>query len=244
MIIASAIIAMGSLSFAVNNGLNFTLSMFVWVFLGLDDPFSCRRIRWIRAIAAIRIGRMKCREKNRFRVGWETEGPPQIHVTSSFPTIGMADRTPVITVAPQKDICPHGRTYPRNAVAITISIISTPEIHTFGLFDGDKKYIPRAVWMYIRIKNRDAPFMWIIRVIHPVLMSRVIMTMILNTDSVWGEYTIDKNSPVMICRTRVIARRNPMFHINEIDEGVGRSIRDLFTMFSIGLIFLSCFFIC
>jgi len=56
----------------------------------------------IRAI--IMIGRMKCSEKNRFRVGCETEGPPQIHVTRSLPTIGIAERVPVITVAPQKDI--------------------------------------------------------------------------------------------------------------------------------------------
>ena len=36
----------------------------------------------------------------------------------------------VITVAPQKDICPHGKTYPRNAVAIDINIIITSIIHT------------------------------------------------------------------------------------------------------------------
>jgi hypothetical protein len=47
----------------------------------------------------------------------------------------MADNTPVITVAPQNDICPHGSTYPRNAVAIAISKIITPDIHTFGLFE-------------------------------------------------------------------------------------------------------------
>jgi len=58
----------------------------------------------------ISIGKMKCREKNRFRVGLATEGPPQIHVTSSVPTIGIAVNTPVITVAPQNDICPHGST--------------------------------------------------------------------------------------------------------------------------------------
>jgi len=51
----------------------------------------------------------------------------------------------VITVAPQNDICPHGRTYPRNAVAITANIITTPDIHTLFLFEVDVKYIPRAV---------------------------------------------------------------------------------------------------
>lgn len=33
----------------------------------------------------------------------------------------MAESRFVITVAPQKDICPHGRTYPMNAVAITVN---------------------------------------------------------------------------------------------------------------------------
>jgi len=56
------------------------------------------------------MGRRKCKEKNRFRVGWDTDGPPQIHTTSSFPTNGIAESTPVITVAPQNDICPQGRT--------------------------------------------------------------------------------------------------------------------------------------
>jgi hypothetical protein len=59
---------------------------------------------------AITRGNRKWREKNRFKVGVEMEGPPQIHVTRSFPTIGIADKTPVITVAPQNDICPQGRT--------------------------------------------------------------------------------------------------------------------------------------
>lgn len=32
----------------------------------------------------------------------------------------------MITVAPQNDICPHGRTYPTNAVIITSSSRITP----------------------------------------------------------------------------------------------------------------------
>ena len=89
-------------------------------------------------MARMIIGKMKCSEKNRFRVGCDTEGPPQIHVTRSLPIIGMADKTPVITVAPQNDICPHGRTYPRNAVAIVISINIIPVVHTFFWFDGEE----------------------------------------------------------------------------------------------------------
>jgi len=75
---------------------------------------------------------MKCNEKNRFKVGWETDGPPQIQITKSFPINGMAETTPVITVAPQKDICPHGRTYPKKAVAINISMRRIPDNHTVG----------------------------------------------------------------------------------------------------------------
>jgi len=96
----------------------------------------------------------------------------------------MADRTPVITVAPQNDICPHGRTYPRKAVAIVISMIIIPDIHTFVLLEGDLKYIPRAVCIYITMKNREAPFMCSIRITHPIFLSRIIITIVLNTVSV------------------------------------------------------------
>ena len=54
---------------------------------------------------------------------------------------------------------------------------------------------------------------------------------------------MDKNKPVMICSTRVIPRRNPIFHMNEIDVGDGRSRRELLTIFKIGLFFVSCIFI-
>jgi hypothetical protein len=53
----------------------------------------------------------------------------------------------VITVAPQKDICPHGRTYPKKAAAIVITIRAIPDDQTAFFFDGEPKYIPRAVWM-------------------------------------------------------------------------------------------------
>jgi len=76
----------------------------------LEDPFSCNINKWITTIKIIIIGNMKCSEKNRFRVGWLTEGPPQIHTTKSIPSIGIAESTPVITVAPQNDIWPQGST--------------------------------------------------------------------------------------------------------------------------------------
>jgi len=129
----------GRRSFTENDGWNFILSVSVFVLLGLEDPFSCNIMRCTIISTINTIGRRKCSEKNRFRVGWDTDGPPQIHTTSSPPTRGIADRTPVITVAPQNDICPHGRTYPRKAVAIVMSIIITPVIHTFGWFEGDEK---------------------------------------------------------------------------------------------------------
>ena len=42
---------------------------------------------------------------------------------------GMADNRFPITVVPQNDICPHGRTYPRNAVAIVKNRIRTATDH-------------------------------------------------------------------------------------------------------------------
>jgi hypothetical protein len=60
----------------------------------------------------------KWKVKNRLRVALSTANPPQIHCTIISPIYGIADKRFVITVAPQKDICPHGRTYPINAAAI------------------------------------------------------------------------------------------------------------------------------
>jgi len=72
---------------------------------------------------------MKCKEKNRFNVALLIENPPQIHVTIIWPMYGIVEIRLVITVAPQKDICPQGRTYPRKAVAMEIKKILTPIIH-------------------------------------------------------------------------------------------------------------------
>jgi hypothetical protein len=145
LIMIMAIRINGIVSLIKNSGLNFTLSIIVKEFEGFEDPFSCSRIRCVITKTVMIIGRRKWREKNRFRVGWDTDGPPQIHVTKSFPTSGIADRTPVITVAPQNDICPQGNTYPRNAVAITISMMIVPDNQTFFWLAGELKYSPRAV---------------------------------------------------------------------------------------------------
>ena len=74
-------------------------------------------------------GSIKCSAKNRFRVALSTANPPQIHSTSIVPKYGIAENKLVITVAPQNLICPHGRTYPMNAVAIVKTYSTTPMFH-------------------------------------------------------------------------------------------------------------------
>ena len=73
-------------------------------------------------------GSKKCNVKNRVRVAFLTENPPHNHRTISLPTTGIAEARLVITVAPQKDICPHGSTYPKKAVPISKSKITTPTL--------------------------------------------------------------------------------------------------------------------
>lgn len=72
-------------------------------------------------------GRMKCNLKNRVMVGLLTENPPHSHETRVWPIFGTTENSPVITDAPQNDICPHGRIYPVKAVAINRIKILTPE---------------------------------------------------------------------------------------------------------------------
>lgn len=74
-------------------------------------------------------GSKKCNVKNRLRVALSIENPPHNHFTRSLPKQGSADNKLVITVAPHKDICPQGNTYPKNAVAIITNNNITPTIH-------------------------------------------------------------------------------------------------------------------
>lgn len=113
------------------NGWNWILSMFELIPMGLFDPVMWSLIRWIIIIPARRIGVIKWREKNRERVAWLIENPPQTHSTKDFPKYGIAEIKFVMTVAPQKDIWPHGRTYPKKAIIIRISKIATPDPQTF-----------------------------------------------------------------------------------------------------------------
>jgi len=97
-------------SFSVKNGWNWILSIFELVPIGLFDPVMWSLIRWMIIIPARMMGVMKWREKNRERVAWLMEKPPHTHSTKDFPKYGIAEIKFVITVAPQNDICPHGRT--------------------------------------------------------------------------------------------------------------------------------------
>ena len=90
-------------------------------------------------------GIIKCRAKNRVSVGLPTENPPHIHFTKSSPKIGMAENKLVITVAPQNDIWPQGRTYPKKAAAITRNKIRTPWIQVILFWLKEKKYNPRPI---------------------------------------------------------------------------------------------------
>ena len=124
------------------------------------------------------------------------EDPPHSHLTVLIPTSGIADRVPVITVAPQNDICPQGRTYPKNAVAIIITIRIIPDNHVFFWFWGEEKYSPRAVWMYINMNNKDAVFACNVRIIHPRSMSFMINIVFANAFSDSGKYSIERMIPV------------------------------------------------
>ena len=99
--------------------------------VGLFEPVWWRNSRWIITIAETINGRIKWKVKNRVNVALSIANPPQSHWTKDVPKYGIAERRLVITVAPQKDICPHGRTYPINAVPITINRIITPIVHVW-----------------------------------------------------------------------------------------------------------------
>lgn len=74
-------------------------------------------------------------------------------------------------------------------------------------------------------------------------MSCIIFSTEVNAVEVSGVYLMERKSPVTICRVRVIPSRNPMFHRNEIDEGVGRSKREDLTIVIMGLVLDSWVFI-
>jgi len=77
---------------------------------GFEEPSLWSIIRCIITIPQIAKGKTKCRLKKRFNVGLSTEKPPQSHVVIVSPIAGIALNKLVITVAPQKLICPQGNT--------------------------------------------------------------------------------------------------------------------------------------
>lgn len=93
---------------------------------GFEDPVECKKNTWSIAAAANTKGSKKWKEKNRVRVGLSTEKPPHTHNTTEWPIIGKAVIKLVITVAPQNDICPQGKTYPKKAAPINKNKITTP----------------------------------------------------------------------------------------------------------------------
>jgi len=103
------------------------------------------------------MGMIKCRAKNRVRVALLIEKPPQSHSTMDDPTYGIADKRFVITVAPQNDICPHGRTYPKKAVAMRIKRMTIPDNHVCVILK-DLIINPRLIWIKIKIKKKLAVF--------------------------------------------------------------------------------------
>lgn len=96
--------SMGVKSFTKNIGKNFILSLLVSNPKGDEDPVLWSKIRWATTMTMMIRGIRKCRDRNRFRVGCDTEKLPHNHRVIIFPTYGTADSILVMTVAPQKDI--------------------------------------------------------------------------------------------------------------------------------------------
>lgn len=159
------------MSLIVKNGLNGIFSICGLLPNGFLDPFECRTIRWITDITKIIIGIMKWNEKNRLRVGSLTEKFPQIQLTAKFPMCGIVEIRLVITVAAQKDICPHGKTYPKKAVIMLIINSKIPVIHIVVFF-GDLFSSERLIWRKMNIKNIEAELEWIILIKNILLIFR------------------------------------------------------------------------
>ncbi len=97
-------------SLIIKNLLNLILSKFNGMPRGLDEPVSWSIIKWIPLIAIIIKGMIKWKDRKRVKVGSPTLNPPHSHCTARGPKYGITEIRLVITVAPQKDIWPQGRT--------------------------------------------------------------------------------------------------------------------------------------
>lgn len=132
-------------SFTKNRGKRVSFSRLELRPRGLLEPVSWRKIIWTIANTVIIKGNKKWNAKKRLRVGLLTDKPPHSQMTKSVPISGIAENRFVITEAPQKDIWPHGSTYPRNAEAMARIRILTPTAQT-GRSIKLPKYSPRMTW--------------------------------------------------------------------------------------------------
>jgi len=171
------------ISLIEKKGWNIILSAFLLTPVGEFEPFMCKEAKWIIMKADRINGKRKWIAKNRFNVACPTENPPHNHWTIKFPIKGIAETKFVITVAPQNDICPHGRTYPMKAVPIKMKRMEIPDIQVSFLLK-EEKIIPRLIWIKIIKKKKDAPFIWKNRSIHPSITSRVIWMVEENAKSI------------------------------------------------------------
>jgi hypothetical protein len=105
------------------------------------------------------MGSKKWREKKNFIVKSFTLNPVHNHMIKFVPIHGITEKNFVITVAAQKDIWPHGKTYPIKAIAIVINKILTPEFQVSFILNL-LKYIPRNICKYKNKNNILAPFIW------------------------------------------------------------------------------------
>lgn len=72
----------------------------------------------------------------------------------------------MITVAPQKDICPHGRTYPMKALINKNIYIRNPDDHTL-VFLNELFIKAFIIWKNTKKKIKDTKFIWITWKIQP-----------------------------------------------------------------------------
>jgi len=76
--------------------------------------------------------------------------------------------------------------------------------------------------------------MWISRVIHLLSTSFIIFTIDSKAIEVSGTNSIEITSPVIICVIKINPIINPRFHKVLMEVGVGRSIKEVFTILAIG----------
>lgn len=95
-----------------------------------EEPKICNKTRCHTTIAIIKKGKKKCKTKKNFKVAIPTKYPPHTQKTINSPTKGKTLKKLIITEAPQKDICPHGRTYPKKEIVIKNINKTLPLLHT------------------------------------------------------------------------------------------------------------------